>query len=97
MAYQQTQRVSWRSRLGIWLQAVQVDAQLFGGNFQAAVSRHRQEFPPSRFYSGVRKLATDEIAKWFLKQAIGDVSQAAGLSLTPDAIDTIAELAVSLL
>jgi hypothetical protein len=97
MANQQPQNPNWRGRLQIWLRTVATEAAMFGGNFQAAVNNHAHEFPSSRFYSAIRKYLTAEIAKWFLKQAISDVSQAANLNLTPEAIDTIADLAVPFL
>jgi hypothetical protein len=97
MAQQQQQASRWRGRLGIWLRAVANDASMFRGNLQMALDQHRHDFPPSPFYSTVRRCARDEVAKWFLKQAIQDVSQAESLNLTPEAIDMIADLSVTLL
>jgi hypothetical protein len=97
MAYQPNQRQRWRGRLQVWLVTVVQDAQLFRGNIQAAVNRNRQTFPSSQFYSTVRRVATDAVAKWLLKMALNDVAQAANLNVQPETIELIAELAVDFL
>jgi len=97
MASQPTQRVAWRGRLAIWLQAVVADAQLFGGNFQAAVQRQAGSFPKSPTYRFVRQYVARSAAKWLIKTALSDGAQAADLNVSPEAIDLIADLAIDLL
>ena len=97
MANQQQQRPpSWYRQLQAWLHAVMQDVRV-GFSVEAAVNRHRQQFPSQTVLRLLRQQVSQALAKQALRMLLRQAAKAAGLSVDASTLDLIASLAAELL